>query len=50
MEEDYSNGLIDIVQGLREIDVDINGSPISEETQDGENIQLSNGDIDASEK
>lgn len=41
MEEDYSsNGLLDIVRGLQDIEANPNGPTISEERQGGENIRL----------
>lgn len=41
MEEDYSNnGLLDIVRGLQDIEVNPNGPTISEERQGNENIRL----------
>ena len=50
-EDDYSGeSLVDIVRGLKEIGVDPNGTPTYEETQDGENIRLSDGDMDAPEQ
>lgn len=43
MDEDFSGGgLIDIVSGLRDIDADPNGPPVSEERQGDENIRLDN--------
>lgn len=51
MEEDYSGeSLVDIVRGLKDIEADPNGTPVYEETQDGENIRLSDGDEDAPEQ
>lgn len=50
MDEDFSNsGLIDIVSGLRDIDADPNGSPVSEDRQGDENIRLTGDEGNGSE-
>lgn len=50
MDEDFSNsGLIDIVSGLRGIDADPNGSPVSEDRQGDENIRLTGDEENGSE-
>lgn len=47
MEDDFSNsGLLDIVQGLRDIEANPNGSTISEEQQGDENIRLTGDEED----
>lgn len=50
MEDDYSDsGLLDIVRGLRDIEADPNGTPISEERQGDETIRLTGDGENGSE-
>ena len=51
MEDDFSDsGLLDIVRGLRDIEVDPDGPSINEEQQRNENIKLGDEDSDGLEE